>query len=125
MKTNLTIKITKTNNGLVSKDFAKNAKIFGTEEFNAWREFVKVFPNAKMVVDKKRTNEKLTYEKMQLYIDMEKSEYAKEFERVKILSKVQSSPYNYVLKWFKKYCPNYKESPIFVEEENDGNEVAA
>ena len=125
MNTNLTIKITKTNNGLVSKEFAKNAKIFGTEEFNAWREFVKVFPNAKMVVDKKRTNEKLTYEKMQLYIDMEKSEYAKEFERVKILSKVQSSPYNYVLKWFKKYCSNYKESPIFVEEENDGNEVAA
>lgn len=116
---NSTIKITKNNNGLVSKEFAEKTRVFGSPEFKAWREFLEVFPNAKMIVDKKKATDKLTYEKMQLYIKMEKSELSKEFERIKELSKVQKSPYNYVLKWFKKYCSTYKESPIFVNGENN------
>ena len=57
-----------------------------------------------------------------MYIDMEKSELSEMFERVKKLSKIQSSPYNYVLKWFKKNCPDYKESPIFETEETNTND---
>ena len=123
--TNYEIKITKNNNALVSKEFAEKSRIFGSDAFNTWREFLKVFPNAKMIVDKKRANDKLTYEKMQLYIKMEKSDLLEEFERIKELSKVQKSPYNYVLKWFKKYCSSYKESPIFVTDENNNtnNEI--
>ena len=116
---NLTIKITKNNNGLVSKEFAEKARIFGSSEFKAWREFLEVFPNAKMVIDKKKATDKLSYEKMQVYIELEKRQLLKEFERIKKLSKIQKSPYNYVLKWFKKYCPDYKDSPIFENEEND------
>ena len=115
------IKITKNNNGLVSKEFAEKTRVFGSPEFKAWREFLEVFPNAKMVIDKKKSNDKLTYEKMQLYIILEKSELSEAFERIKKLSKIHSSPYNYVLKWFKKYCQNYKESPIFETEENNTN----
>lgn len=113
------IKITKNNNGLVSKEFAEKTRVFGSPEFKAWREFLQVFPNAKMVIDKKKATDKLSYEKMQVYIELEKKELLKEFERIKKLSKIQKSPYNYVLKWFKKYCPDYKDSPIFENEEND------
>ena len=115
------IKITKNNNGLVSKEFAEKTRVFGSPEFKAWREFLEVFPNAKMVIDKKKANDKLTYEKMQLYINLEKSELLEEYKRIKEVSKVQKSPYNYVLKWFKKYCSNYKESPIFVTDDENNN----
>jgi hypothetical protein len=126
---NLEIKITKNNNGLVSKEFAEKTRVFGSPEFKAWREFLEVFPNAKMVIDKKKANDKLTYEKMQLYIKLKKSELLEEFERIKELSKVQKSPYNYVLKWFKTYCPKYNENPISEIEENkntnNNNEIDA
>ena len=59
---NLKIKITKDKNGLVTKEFAKQANIFGTPEYKAWREFLEVYPNAEMQTkDIKRNPDKKTF----------------------------------------------------------------
>jgi hypothetical protein len=115
---NSTIKITKNNNGLVTKVFAENAKIFGSSEFKAWREFLEVFPNAKMVVEKKNNNSncKLTYKNMEIYIKDKKPELKKEFDNMRKISKIQRSPYNYVLDWFKIQFPEFAPKE---DEEND------
>lgn len=44
--------LTNDKNGLVTKAFAKQARIFGTPEYRMWQEFLKDFSNAKMVVKK-------------------------------------------------------------------------
>ena len=121
---NSTIKITKNNNGLVTKVFAENAKIFGSSEFKAWREFLEVFPNAKMVVEKKNNNSNLnlTYKNMEIYIKDEKPELLKEFVKIKNISKIQRSPYNYVLNWFKKQFPEFAPNE---DEENAENQNVA
>lgn len=52
---------------MVSKKFEKNARVYGTPEFNLWREYKKDFPNAVMITKSikknpdKRTNKNLTY----------------------------------------------------------------
>lgn len=118
------IKITKNNNGLVSKEFAEKTRTFGSDEFNAWREFLKVFPNAKMVVEKKNNNSNLnlTYKNMEIYIKDEKPELLKEFVKIKNISKIQRSPYNYVLNWFKKQFPEFAPNE---DEENAENQNVA
>ena len=79
------IKIEMKNNkvvsGIVSKEFKKQAMIFGTEEFKAWMDFIAMFPTATMKVaaTKKRTvdeetkrekvnTKNLTYANMRAYI---------------------------------------------------------
>ena len=127
--TNNQIKITKNNNGLVSKEFAENSRIFGSAEFKAWREFLDVFPNAKMVVEKKNnnSNRNLTYKNMETYIRNEKPELLKEFVKMQKISTIQRSPYNYVLNWFKEQFPEFapKEDEENVEIENIENEDVA
>lgn len=121
MNNNFTIKITKNNNALVSKEFAEKSKIFGSAEFKAWREFLEVFPNAKKVVEKKNNNSNLnlTYKNMEIYIKDERPELLKEFVKMKNISKIQRSPYNYVLNWFKKQFPEFAPNE---DEENENTE---
>ena len=45
----MVIKMISETEAQVTKAFAKNAVIFGTEEYKLWREYRKDFPNAKMV----------------------------------------------------------------------------
>ena len=102
-------------NGLVTKAFAKQARIFGTPEFKVWQEFLTCYPNAKMeVTPKKSTNKnyKLTYDNMREYIrghenadDAEK--VLAELERQIQLSKVQRNPFLFVAEWFKQTYPSY------------------
>ena len=123
------IKITKNNNGLVSKEFAEKERIFGSKEFIEWIEFLKVFPNAKMVVEKKNNNSNLnlTYKNMETYIRNAKPELLKEFLKMKKISTIQRSPYNYVLNWFKEHFPEFapKEDKENEEIENIENEDVA
>ena len=51
-----TIKIMDNNEAQVSKTFAKNAKIYGTEEDRMWREFKAENPEYEMVVKTIKTN---------------------------------------------------------------------
>lgn len=112
------------NEAQVSKTFAKNAKIYGSEEYRMWREFKAENPEYVMVVKTikknpdKETNKNLTYENMKLYISVQDNAEALliEFERELILSKVQSNPYRSVLAWFKKTFKDYDSYKDFFKE---------
>ena len=106
-KTN-TVKILDNGNALVTKAFAKQARIFGTPEYKMWREIKAELPDAQMVTKKikknpdKKTNRNMTYENMELFIKQQENadELLREFERQKKMSKIKPSPYAAVLEWF-------------------------
>jgi len=118
----------------VTKAFEKKACIFGTEEFKLWREYKAMFPKAQMITktikksetQKKRRNR--TYENMEAYIDTLADEAVKkEFETIKNRSKIQTSPYQYVLDWFEKRFKGYDSMEEFMrqkEEERKAQEEA-
>ena len=101
----------------VSKKFAKNAKVFGSEEYLQWKEYRKDFPKAIMVVKEikknpdKKTNRNMTYENMKIYISehTNKDVMLNEFARQLKISKIKKNPYRYVLSWFDKFYPSARE----------------
>ena len=120
------------NEAMVSKKFEKNARVFGTPEFKLWREYIREFPNAKMITKTikknpdKKTNKNLTYENMKLYISVQDNskELLVEFERELTLSKIQSNPYRAVLAWFLQKFETYDSYKKFfkeLEEKNNEN----
>ena len=100
---------------LVTKEFAKNAMIFGTPEYKLWKEIrldckeaVMVTKTIKKNPDKKNSTKNMTYERMAIYI-REQDEAATlmvEFKKQIALSKVQTNPYRAVLAWFKQTFQN-------------------
>ena len=111
---------------LVTKEFAKNAKIFGTAEYKLWKEIRRDCEEAVMVTktikknpDKKNSTKNMTYERMAIYI-REQDEAATlmvEFKKQIALSKVQTNPYRSVLAWFKQTFQNYDSYKAFFEAE--------
>ena len=96
---------------LVTKMFAKNARIFGTAEYKMWKEIRLDCPNAEMVTKtiKKNPNKKvdtknMTYENMAAFIREQDDAEAvmAEFQKQIKLSKVKANPYRAVLAWFKQ-----------------------
>ena len=114
------------NHVLVTKEFAKNARIFGTPEYKLWREIRKECPKAEMVTKTIRTNpnkknntKNMTYERMAIYI-REQDDAATlmvEFKKQIALSKVQTNPYRHVLAWFMNNFKNYDSYKAFFQEE--------
>ena len=110
----------------VTKEFAKNARIFGTPEYKLWREIRKDCPEAEMVLksikknpNKKNDTKNMTYERMAIYI-REQDDAATlmvEFKKQISLSKVQTNPYRCVLAWFIQKFENYDDYKIFFAEE--------
>ena len=101
---------------LVTKVFAKNARIFGTAEYKLWKEIRIDCPNAEMVTKtiKKNPNKKvdtknMTYENMALFIREQENAAPLmiEFKKQISLSKVQTNPYRFVLAWFLKEFSGY------------------
>ena len=101
---------------LVTKMFAKNARIFGTAEYKLWKEIRIDCPNAEMVTKtiKKNPNKKvdtknMTYENMALFIREQENAATLmiEFKKQISLSKVQTNPYRFVLAWFLKEFSGY------------------
>ena len=99
------------NHVLVTKMFAKNARIFGTPEYKMWKEIRLDCPNAEMVTKtiKKNPNKRvdtknMTYENMAAFIREQDDAEAvmAEFKKQINLSKVKANPYRAVLAWFKK-----------------------
>lgn len=111
---------------LVTKEFAKNAKIFGTAEYKLWKEIRRDCEEAVMVTktinknpNKKNDTKNMTYERMAIYI-REQNDAATlmaEFKKQIALSKVQTNPYRSVLAWFKQTFQNYDSYKAFFEEE--------
>ena len=111
---------------LVTKEFAKNAKIFGTAEYKLWKEIRRDCEEAVMVTKtiKKKPNKKndtknMTYERMAIYIREQKEAEVLmiEFKKQIALSKVQTNPYRCVLAWFKQTFQNYDSYKAFFAEE--------
>ena len=108
----------------VTKAFEKKACIFGTEEFKLWREYKKEFPNAKMVTKSinknpnQKTRRNMTFKNMEEYIKTQPNakELEEEFKTIKQRSKIQKSPYQYVLDWFEKKFEGYDDLDTFMEE---------
>ena len=120
----------------VTKAFEKKACIFGTDEFNLWREYKKLYPDAKMITkkikksenQKKRRNRK--FENMVEFIQTQPNaeELMAEYEYIQKRSKVQTSPYQYVLEWFEAKFNGYDDLEQFMnqkEEERKQKEAAA
>ena len=121
-----TIRYIDDNTAQVTKAFEKKACIFGTEEFKLWREYKKEFPKAQMVTKsiKKNPNQKnrrnMTYENMVAYINTYPEKEAKklmeEYETIQKRSKIQKSPYQYVLSWFETKFEGYDDLDQFMAE---------
>ena len=111
---------------LVTKEFAKNARIFGTPEYKLWKEIRLDCPEAEMVLksikknpNKKNDTKNMTYERMAIYIrEQDGAETLMvEFKKQISLSKVQSNPYRCVLAWFIQQFENYDDYKNFFAEE--------
>ena len=120
----------------VTKFFQKNACIFGTEEFKLWREYLTYFPNAKMQTKSikknpdKKTRRNLTFKNMVEYMKTQENseDLLAEFETIKSRSKIQASPYQYVLSWFEAKFEGYNDLKQFMaqkEEERSAEDAAS
>jgi hypothetical protein len=106
----------------VTKEFAKNARIFGTAEYKLWKAIKADCPEAEMVLksikknpDKKNDTKNMTYERMAIYI-REQDDAATlmvEFKKQIALSKVQTNPYRFVLAWFMQKFVGYDEYKVY------------
>jgi len=139
MATKKGIKYVSDTEAQVTKAFEKKACIFGTDEFQEWRAYKAIFPKAQMITktikksetQKKRRNR--TYENMEEYINTLADEAIRkalkaEFEATKKRSKIQTSPYQYVLEWFEKRFEGYDSMEAFMrqkEEERKQKEAEA
>ena len=112
----------------VTKEFAKNARIFGTAEYKLWKEIRMDCPNAEMVTktikrnpNKKVDTRNMTYANMEAFINQQDNAEVllAEMKKQIAMSKVQTNPYRCVLAWvlikFKDY-DSYK--TYFIEAEN-------
>ena len=122
----------------VTKAFEKKACVFGTEEFKLWREYKEVFPKAQMTTKSikknpdQKTRRNMTYENMEAFIstleEKEADKAMEEFYTIKKRSKIQKSPYQYVLSWFKAKFDGYNDLDQFMnqkEEERKKKEAEA
>ena len=110
----------------VTREFAKNARIFGTPEYKMWREIRQDCPEAEMVLknikknpNKQNDTKNMTYERMAIYIREQKNAETLmvEFKKQIALSKVQTNPYRSVLAWFKQNFQEYDSYKNFFAEE--------
>jgi len=123
----------KNDNLVVTKAFEKNARIYGTPEYKMWREIKSDNPNCVMVTKKikknpnKKTNKNLTFKNIELYISIQDNseELFKEYENVRAISKLQKSPYNFIVDWFKKKFEGYDSYEQFFKniEENKNSKT--
>ena len=106
----------------VTKAFEKKACIFGTEEIKVWREYKAMFPNAKMVTKSinknpnQKTRRNMTFDNMEAYIATQDKagELMEEYETIKKRSKIQKSPYQYVLSWFEAKFEGFNDLDQFM-----------
>ena len=125
-KTTSAIRYIDDNTAQVTKAFMKQASIFGTDEFKLWREYKKEFPGAKMVTKSitknpnQKTRRNMTFANMETFINTrtDAKDLMDEFETVKKRSKIQKSPYQYVLEWFETKFESYDDLEAFMKEKD-------
>ena len=111
----------------VTKAFAKNACVFGTEEFKLWREYKAIYSEAQMVVKtikknpNKKTRRNMTYANMEAFIGtLDNGEtLLAQFTVIRQRSLIQKSPYQYVLDWFESSFANEISMKDFMEQKEE------
>ena len=107
----------------ITKAFAKEAQNINSSEYDMLLKFRNDFPDFRILEEKtkaKRKSNKVTYDKMVKYISCQKDSniLLKRFADIRELSKGETSPYNFVLRWFNETFPAYGSMPIF---DDNGN----
>ena len=109
----------------VTKQFAKDARIFGTPEYMMWRAIKKDCEGAEMVTksikknpNKQTSTKNMTYEHMAIYIRQQDNAVTMmaEFKKQVALSKVQTNPYRCVLAWFKQQFEGFDDYKTYFAE---------
>lgn len=115
-------KIDYVNNTLtISKAFEDAAAVPYSEEYKLLLQIRADFPNLTVVRKARRASATKKYNKNMTYANMEKymsvfqnaAELLAQFAVVKRQSKLEKSPYQFVLSWFVKQFPDYQELPNF------------
>lgn len=104
----------------VSASFLKKAGKFNSPEYNLIKRLRADHPALTVEVAQKPkpSRARLTYKQMEGYIQEVEADALPLFEKVKKISKVQRSPYNYVRAWFENRYPLYTEMVWFDDEGN-------
>jgi hypothetical protein len=116
----------------VTKAFQKQAYIFGTEEFKLWREYLVIFPDAKMTTKSikknpdRKTNRNLTYKNMEKFLCTlpDAENLVKQFKVIKTRSCTQNYPYRFVLEWFEEKVSGYESYGSFIQEVEEKRRAA-
>ena len=139
MKNNqIIIDTNNTNIAYVSKEFFKNAHIFGTPEFRMLRDFraemgndIQIVAKGRIIKNRSEEQEKrknLTYAHMVKFIESIPNNNAlmEEFETMRMRSSVQSNPRRFMQDWFMVTFPAYEEgmAEIVALEQQNINRVA-
>ncbi len=105
-----------------SAAFLKKSSTLNTPEYLTVKQLRADNPGMQIVPAEKKTREKrplnITFRKMEDFISLcgESKERLEDFRKVRSLSKIQSSPYQYVKTWFLDNYANYSEQPEFDED---------
>lgn len=113
-----------TNTLIVNYKFYAASQQYGTPENKLVKNIQADFPNLTIAVEKGRNPKKahsrkrLSYKNMELYIEtLDNADTLKKvFDTVKAESKVQPSPYKYVVDWFQAQFKDYNKAPIFEDD---------
>ena len=119
MKTNYSYNAI-TNTLTVSAAFLKNAANLHSKEYEIIRTLRADHGEITIVTEERRksASRAMTFKQMEMHIKQcrDTNKRLEAFEKVKALSKIQRSPYNYVKTWFMDNYANYSEQPVFDEE---------
>jgi len=101
-----------------SESFLKKASRLNSPEYNVLKQFRAEIPGLKIEKGEKKNGNRplnITFAKMEEYIKncRDGETRLEAFKKVKSLSKIQSSPYQYVRTWFLDNYANYSEQPTF------------
>ena len=101
-----------------SESFLKKASRLNSPEYNVLKQFRAEIPGLKIEKSEKKSSNRplnITFAKMEEYIKncRDGETRLEAFKKVKSLSKIQSSPYQYVRTWFLDNYANYSEQPTF------------
>ena len=119
MKTNYSYNAI-TNTLTVSAAFLKNAANLHSKEYEIIRTLRADHGEITIVTEERRksASRAMTFKQMEMHIKQcrDANKRLATFDRVKALSKIQRSPYNYVKTWFMDNYANYSEQPVFDED---------
>ena len=101
-----------------SESFLKKASRLNSPEYLVLKQFRAEIPGLKIEKGEKKSGNRplnITFAKMEEYIKQcrDGETRLEAFKKVKSLSKIQSSPYQYVRTWFLDNYANYSEQPTF------------